>query len=367
MSPSSMARTPAVGSPGSPSSPMASGACSSASSRALRRCNSTGSWQLEATQAAQLGCWSNGVSGGSPRSVLSPARVASASGRTQQQQQEWWAPGAVVRQVKAIQAPPSRAKPAVKQPSPQPDRGERKAVTAAAAPAAAPPAPPATRSDPVEGGASAKPAVRPPPQDHGTVLSPDQAASDAAAAVLEKTRKKQQQQQQLARTKSTKDRTRDGGDGDTGTTLDIDKTPKESNAFWDYQFLFKSQRLEVATPIRLEVVQGKVPVDLAGAYYLCGPGIFTDDHGSSIHPLDGHGYLRKFSVQQGAVHYSARLVVNSQVVWTVCLFLSACASRFRVRISFASLLKIDMYVNTSIDRSICSLVTFKIVSMDGFI
>ncbi|KAL5571640.1 hypothetical protein UlMin_021237 [Ulmus minor] len=79
-------------------------------------------------------------------------------------------------------------------------------------------------------------------------------------------------------------------------------TPKELrtnddsvDAFWDYQFLFVSQRSETIEPVTLKVVQGAVPEDFpSGSYYLTGPGIFSDDHGSTVHPLDGHGYLRAF-------------------------------------------------------------------------
>ncbi|CAM6021829.1 unnamed protein product [Sphagnum balticum] len=81
-------------------------------------------------------------------------------------------------------------------------------------------------------------------------------------------------------------------------------------AFWDYQFLYRTQRSEVEVPIPLTLVEGAVPDDLAGVYYLCGPGILSDDHGSQVHPLDGHGYLRKF-VFNGAtdpVMYSARYI-----------------------------------------------------------
>ncbi|CAM6075981.1 unnamed protein product, partial [Sphagnum tenellum] len=81
-------------------------------------------------------------------------------------------------------------------------------------------------------------------------------------------------------------------------------------AFWDYQFLYRTQRSEVEVPIPLTLVEGAVPDDLAGVYYLCGPGIFSDDDGSQVHPLDGHGYLRKF-VFNGAtdpVMYSARFI-----------------------------------------------------------
>lgn len=67
-------------------------------------------------------------------------------------------------------------------------------------------------------------------------------------------------------------------------------------AFWDYQFLFVSQRLETTEPVTLRVVDGEVPLDFpSGTYYLTGPGLFSDDHGSTVHPLDGHGYLRAFS------------------------------------------------------------------------
>ncbi len=82
-------------------------------------------------------------------------------------------------------------------------------------------------------------------------------------------------------------------------------------AFWDYQFLYRTQRSEVEVPILLTLVEGAVPDDLAGVYYLCGPGILSDDHGSQVHPLDGHGYLRKF-VFNGAtdpVMYSARYLL----------------------------------------------------------
>ncbi|KAK8653453.1 hypothetical protein V6N13_127451 [Hibiscus sabdariffa] len=68
-------------------------------------------------------------------------------------------------------------------------------------------------------------------------------------------------------------------------------------AFWDYQFLFVSQRSEASEPITLHVVEGAIPSDFpSGTYYLTGPGLFTDDHGSTVHPLDGHGYLRAFSI-----------------------------------------------------------------------
>ena len=78
-------------------------------------------------------------------------------------------------------------------------------------------------------------------------------------------------------------------------TLDIQLDDSVA-AFWDYQFLFVSQRTETTKPITLHVVEGVIPHDFPfGTYYLAGPGLFTDDHGSTVHPLDGHGYLRAFT------------------------------------------------------------------------
>lgn len=82
-------------------------------------------------------------------------------------------------------------------------------------------------------------------------------------------------------------------------------------AFWDYQFLFMSQRLEVPNPIKLRLIEGALPKDFpCGTYYLTGPGLFIDDYGSKIHPLDGHGYLRAFEIDgpNGEVRFSAKYV-----------------------------------------------------------
>ncbi|XP_002511629.3 carotenoid cleavage dioxygenase 7, chloroplastic [Ricinus communis] len=82
-------------------------------------------------------------------------------------------------------------------------------------------------------------------------------------------------------------------------------------AFWDYQFLFVSQRSETVEPVTLRLVEGAVPSDFpSGTYYLTGPGLFTDDHGSTVHPLDGHGYLRAFSIDgvDGEVKFMAKYV-----------------------------------------------------------
>ncbi|XP_028120799.1 carotenoid cleavage dioxygenase 7, chloroplastic isoform X1 [Camellia sinensis] len=96
--------------------------------------------------------------------------------------------------------------------------------------------------------------------------------------------------------------------GDVISTQNVDDTVA---AFWDYQFLFVSQRSETADPITLRVVDGAVPPDFpCGTYYLTGPGVFTDDHGSTVHPLDGHGYLRAFTIDgvKGVVKFMAKYI-----------------------------------------------------------
>lgn len=93
-----------------------------------------------------------------------------------------------------------------------------------------------------------------------------------------------------------------------GSAATVPDSP--SAAFWDYNLLFRSQRAESPDPVALRVTEGAIPPDFpAGTYYLAGPGMFTDDHGSTVHPLDGHGYLRSFRFDaSGAAHYSARYV-----------------------------------------------------------
>ncbi|KAL7233642.1 hypothetical protein ACSBR1_017286 [Camellia fascicularis] len=96
--------------------------------------------------------------------------------------------------------------------------------------------------------------------------------------------------------------------GDVISTQNVDDTVA---AFWDYQFLFVSQRSETTDPITLRVVDGAVPPDFpCGTYYLTGPGVFTDDHGSTVHPLDGHGYLRAFTIDgvKGEAKFMAKYI-----------------------------------------------------------
>uniref|UniRef100_A0ACD5UTZ5 Uncharacterized protein n=1 Tax=Avena sativa TaxID=4498 RepID=A0ACD5UTZ5_AVESA len=102
---------------------------------------------------------------------------------------------------------------------------------------------------------------------------------------------------------------RGGSAGATRATVTSDPDTS-STAFWDYNLLFRSQRAETWEPVQLRVVEGAIPADFpAGTYYLAGPGMFSDDHGSIVHPLDGHGYLRSFRFHPDrGVHYSARYV-----------------------------------------------------------
>ncbi|KAH0456259.1 hypothetical protein IEQ34_014166 [Dendrobium chrysotoxum] len=81
-------------------------------------------------------------------------------------------------------------------------------------------------------------------------------------------------------------------------------------AFEDYQRLFSSQPTESVDPLPLVAIEGSLPADFPlGTYYLNGPGMISDDHGSIVNPLDGHGYLRAFRfIGGGAVMYSARYV-----------------------------------------------------------
>ncbi|NP_001284427.1 carotenoid cleavage dioxygenase 7, chloroplastic [Cucumis melo] len=92
--------------------------------------------------------------------------------------------------------------------------------------------------------------------------------------------------------------------------ISINKNDDDSiAAFWDYQFLFISQRTETENPAVLRLVDGAIPPDFpSGTYYLTGPGMFSDDHGSTVHPLDGHGYLRAFAFEKDEVAFMAKYV-----------------------------------------------------------
>ncbi|CAN6235833.1 unnamed protein product [Urochloa humidicola] len=103
-----------------------------------------------------------------------------------------------------------------------------------------------------------------------------------------------------------------GASTTTTTSSGAAATDTPSAAFWDYNLLFRSQRAESRDPVSLRVAEGAIPPDFpSGTYYLAGPGMFSDDHGSTVHPLDGHGYLRAFRFGgggAGGASYSARYV-----------------------------------------------------------
>ncbi|KAL7609509.1 hypothetical protein Lser_V15G14171 [Lactuca serriola] len=99
--------------------------------------------------------------------------------------------------------------------------------------------------------------------------------------------------------------------------VSISSQDEKTSAYWDYQFLFMSQRSETDNPINLRVVEGSIPSDFPqGTYYLTGPGILKDDHGSSVHPFDGHGYLRAFTFDgaKGEVTFMAKYVKTTAQV-----------------------------------------------------
>ncbi|KAG9452202.1 hypothetical protein H6P81_005106 [Aristolochia fimbriata] len=80
----------------------------------------------------------------------------------------------------------------------------------------------------------------------------------------------------------------------------------------DYQNLLAPPRpIPTSTPTLLRTVEGAVPADFpSGTYYLVGPGLNSDDRGTTVHPFDAHGYLRAFAVDGGSgeVTYSGRYV-----------------------------------------------------------
>ncbi|XP_056691556.1 carotenoid cleavage dioxygenase 7, chloroplastic isoform X2 [Spinacia oleracea] len=125
-------------------------------------------------------------------------------------------------------------------------------------------------------------------------------------------------------------------------------------AFWDYQFLFMSQRLEVPNPIKLKLIEGSIPKDFpSGTYFLTGPGLFIDDYGSKIHPLDGHGYLRAFEIDgpNGEVRFSAKYV-KTKAQMEECDPISG-SWKFTHRGPF-SVLKGKMIANTKVMKNVAN-------------
>ena len=56
---------------------------------------------------------------------------------------------------------------------------------------------------------------------------------------------------------------------------------------------------ELDEPLRL--VSGEIPKDLRGTLYVNGPARVIDGRGRAAHPLDGHGFVRAFSLEKKVV------------------------------------------------------------------
>ena len=56
---------------------------------------------------------------------------------------------------------------------------------------------------------------------------------------------------------------------------------------------------ELDEPLRL--VSGAIPKDLRGTLYVNGPARVIDGRGRAAHPLDGHGFVRAFSLEKKVV------------------------------------------------------------------
>ena len=63
---------------------------------------------------------------------------------------------------------------------------------------------------------------------------------------------------------------------------------------------------ELDEPLRL--VSGEIPKDLRGTLYVNGPARVIDGRGRAAHPLDGHGFVRAFSFQEGKASVRGRFV-----------------------------------------------------------
>jgi hypothetical protein len=75
----------------------------------------------------------------------------------------------------------------------------------------------------------------------------------------------------------------------------------------DYQHLFHGVEDEhEEADVKIE---GTLPSELNGIYYLNGPGMLTQDN-SPVHPFDGHGLIRRFELDgtNGRARYKSRFV-----------------------------------------------------------
>mmetsp|Transcript_40246 Transcript_40246/g.93599 ORF Transcript_40246/g.93599 Transcript_40246/m.93599 type:complete len:564 (-) Transcript_40246:141-1832(-) len=74
----------------------------------------------------------------------------------------------------------------------------------------------------------------------------------------------------------------------------------------DYMQLFKTEDKEL-TSVLLTTLEGELPKELHGTYYLTGPGrVFA--LGELINPFDGHAFVRAFQMSNGEVRLTTRFV-----------------------------------------------------------
>ncbi|KAJ8447297.1 hypothetical protein Cgig2_013074 [Carnegiea gigantea] len=141
----------------------------------------------------------------------------------------------------------------------------------------------------------------------------------------------------------------------SGNEVSMPEMDDKTAAFWDYQSLFTSQRLEVENPIKLRLIDGALPRDFpSGTYYLTGPGLFADDYGSMVHPLDGHGYLRAFEIDgpKGEVKFSAKYV-KTEAQMEECDLVSG-SWRFTHRGPFSVLKGGKKFANTKVMKNVAN-------------
>lgn len=76
----------------------------------------------------------------------------------------------------------------------------------------------------------------------------------------------------------------------------------------DYSFLFESQPKECTQELSPADIDGNIPKDIVGSYFLNGPGLLHID-GDWFHPFDGHGFIRSLTFRgDGSCLYRSKFV-----------------------------------------------------------
>ena len=81
----------------------------------------------------------------------------------------------------------------------------------------------------------------------------------------------------------------------------------------EYNALWETEGIEVQD-VSLQLVQGKLPDDLQGNFYVNGPGLMSFDGVRSMHPFDGHGFIRKFHIKDGKAMLTPRFVQTKDYI-----------------------------------------------------